>query len=487
MQRIKKFLKSLQFRIFILVFAAAILPAVVMSLIYVHVYENRQIQSDTSSIISQAMSLNTQITTTGYLDDPSLDFLNAEFTALANAYSGRIMVINSSLNVVSDTYGVDQGKTIVWENVVRAAGGSSNTYYDRDSRRVIVCVPITALQTTDASAADSADSVLGVLLITKSTDAILQNVDFMQDLMLEILLITAIIIFAVALLSSRHATNALHRVATGIKAAQDDSSITLPTTGYTEAAEIGEAFNAYHLKMQDIDDSRSEFVSNVSHELKTPLTSMKVLADSINSMGGAAPIEMYREFMEDITHEIDRETNVINDLLSLVKLDKAGVQLNIAPVSMNETMELLLKRLRPIAESAHVELVLESFRPVTAEVDETKFTLAIMNLVENGIKYNHEGGYVHVSLNSDHQYCYIRVEDDGCGIPEDSLDRIFERFYRVDKSHSREIGGTGLGLAITANVIRLHRGEIKVSSTLDVGTTFDVRIPLKYIEKEVLL
>ena len=103
--------------------------------------------------------------------------------------------------------------------------------------------------------------------------------------------------------------------------------------------------------------------------------------------------------------------------------------------------------------------------------------------MENGIKYNHEGGWVHVTLNSDHEYCFIKVKDSGMGIPEDSLDRIFERFYRVDKSHSREIGGTGLGLAITWNSIMLHHGEIKVASILDQGTTFDVRIPLKYIQE----
>ena len=118
---------------------------------------------------------------------------------------------------------------------------------------------------------------------------------------------------------------------------------------------------------------------------------------------------------------------------------------------------------------------------MVCEVDEVKFTLALMNLVENGIKYNHDGGYVHVTLNSDKQYCFIRVEDSGIGIPEDSVGHIFERFYRVDKSHSREIGGTGLGLAIVADVIALHKGEIKVSSVLGEGSFFDIRLPLKYV------
>ena len=143
----------------------------------------------------------------------------------------------------------------------------------------------------------------------------------------------------------------------------------------------------------------------------------------------------------------------------------------------------ILKRLQPIADKQKVELVLESFRPITADVDEVKLTLAITNLVENGIKYNRDDGegWVHVSLNADHQYFYLKVEDNGIGIPEESLEHIYERFYRVDKSHSREIGGTGLGLAITRSSILMHRGAIKAHSVLNEGTTFDVRIPLNYI------
>ena len=164
-------------------------------------------------------------------------------------------------------------------------------------------------------------------------------------------------------------------------------------------------------------------------------------------------------------------------------MDKSASDLNIETVNINELIEQILKRLQPIAEKQQVEVVLESFRPVSAEVDEVKLSLAITNLVENAIKYNKNNGegWVHVSLNADHQYFYLKVEDSGMGIPEESLEHIYERFYRVDKSHSREIGGTGLGLAITRNSILMHRGAIKAHSVLGEGTTFDVRIPLNYI------
>lgn len=225
---------------------------------------------------------------------------------------------------------------------------------------------------------------------------------------------------------------------------------------------------------------RREFSANVSHELKTPLTSMKVLADSLVGQEGV-PEELYQEFMGDITAEIDRENKIITDLLSLVKMDKKAADLNVEHLNINQLLEDILKRLRPIADKRHIDLILDSFRPVEADVDEVKFTLAVSNLVENGIKYNVDDGWVRVTLDADHKYFYVKVADSGMGIPEESIGRIFERFYRVDKSHSKEIGGTGLGLAITRSAVTMHHGTIQVASKEGEGTTFTVRIPLSYI------
>ena len=128
-----------------------------------------------------------------------------------------------------------------------------------------------------------------------------------------------------------------------------------------------------------------------------------------------------------------------------------------------------------------MELIFESIREVTADVDEMKLSLAITNLVENAIKYNMEEGWVRVTLDADHKFFYLKVQDSGIGIPEDVQDRIFERFYRVDKARSRETGGSGLGLAITRNVVLMHMGAIKLSSKEGEGSTFTLRIPLNYI------
>jgi signal transduction histidine kinase len=293
--------------------------------------------------------------------------------------------------------------------------------------------------------------------------------------------IAIVVIFAVSMLAAKWLIHPFDKITDALNQAQEGySTDPISVKDCLETEQIGDAFNRVLGRMKLLDDSRQEFVSNVSHELKTPLTSMKVLADSLITQQDA-PIELYQEFMGDIAAEIDREDKMITDLLSLVKMDRTSSDLNISQVDINALVELIMKRLRPIAQKSDVELVYESMRPVTAAVDEVKFTLAISNLVENAIKYNKEHGWVKVTLDADHQFFTIEVADSGIGIPEDSLEHIYERFYRVDKSHSREIGGTGLGLAITRSAIIMHRGSIRATSEEGVGTIFTVRIPLTYI------
>ena len=218
-------------------------------------------------------------------------------------------------------------------------------------------------------------------------------------------------------------------------------------------------------------------MENVSHELKTPMAAIKVLADSLLDQRDA-PAELYREFLEDIVSEIDRENQIITDLLALVKMDKKAQELNISVLNVNDMVELILKRLRPMARKKDVEVVFESMRPVVAEVDEVKMTLIMTNLVENAIKYNKEHGWVKVDLDADHQYFTFRVSDSGLGIPEDSLAHIYERFYRVDKSHSREIGGTGLGLSIAQEIMRRHDGRLYLVDKAEPGLTIRMELPV---------
>jgi signal transduction histidine kinase len=269
-----------------------------------------------------------------------------------------------------------------------------------------------------------------------------------------------------------------------VKAGYSTDPIKAPA--FLETEHIADAFNQVLARMNALDESRQEFVSNVSHELKTPMTSMKVLADSLVQQDNV-PVEMYREFMEDIKNEVDRENQIITELLTLVRMDRKDSKLNVKECNVNEMCELILRRVRPIAQKRDIELTMVSMRDVYAEIDETKMTMVITNLVENAVKYNRDHGKVRLTINADPYNFYISVEDTGVGIPQDSLDKIYERFYRVDKSRSREVGGTGLGLSITKSIVLQHHGAIDVQSILGEGTKFTVTVPLTYVAHPVEL
>ena len=423
-----------------------------------------------------------------YLQDTSNEAINAELEQMSNLYDGRVIIINGNFRIVKDTYSISEGKTIISEEVIRCFKGESTTRYDKENGYIEMTIPIEAPssgknQTTQADAGKKPEQsqVVGVMLASVSTDSIATTMEILNRKALIIEIVMIICIFGVAVGFSSILVKPFNRVTQAITEVKDgftDEPIAVPD--YIETEHIIDAFNQLLTQMKVIDDSRQEFVSNVSHELKTPLTSMKVLADSLMQQEDA-PLELYQEFMQDIANEIERENKIINDLLSLVKMDKTAAQMNITAVDINELIESVLKRLRPIARLRDVEVTFESIRPVTAEIDEVKITQVFTNLVENAIKYNKEHGWVKVLLDADHQFFTVEISDSGIGIPEADYDHIFERFYRVDKSHSREIGGTGLGLAITRNDIVRHRVSLKVASTEVEGTSFTVKSPLTYV------
>ncbi len=477
LKKLTDFFGSLKWRLILLFLLIGIVPGVLLRAGMLGSYENRAISIRTSEILSQAKILANQIVSNDYLNNAdAAAMIDVQLEQLSTIYDGRVMVIDNGFHIIRDTYELDKGKTIISEEVIRSFSGEEITKYDSENRYIEMTIPLVQ---TDAET--EMKHTIGVMMVSVSTDSINLNRGYLSTNTLVLMLVCMITVAFIAYLVSVQLVKPFHTLSKSIEEVQTGyGEDALAVDAYTETREICEKFNGMLGRMKVLDDSRQEFVSNVSHELKTPLTSMKVLADSINSMENA-PIELYQEFMADIGNEVERETKIINDLLSLVKMDKSAADLNITNMNINELLEQILKRLKPIADKQNVELVLESFRPVSADVDEVKITLAFTNLIENAIKYNKQDGWVHVSLNADHQYFYLKVEDSGIGIPEEALEHIFERFYRVDKSHSREIGGTGLGLAITRNAVLMHRGAIKAFSTEGEGTIFNVRIPLSYI------
>ena len=465
------FFKSLRFRILIMLVLLGAIPSVLALHVAISSYENRAIGIRRDNIREQCTTFVAMMLREGYKEDPWQSMITSNLELQANLYRGRIILVDRNFRVIRDTYGIDEGKYLLSELVIRCFRGENADRYDREDQMIEVAVPICSPEEPD---------LLGVMLVCVSSGEVSDTIQALQqrEILMSVLIIGAVILLAFFL--SVYLVRPFALVTKSIEDLTDgyqDGDISVDD--YTETALITGAFNRMLSRMKTLDDSRNEFVSNVSHELKTPMTSMKVLADSLVGQEGV-PEELYQEFLQDITKEIDRENKIISDLLSLVRLDKKVADLNIRRTNINEVIVGILRRLRPIADKRSIDLILDSYRTVEADIDELKFTSAISNLVENGIKYNVDDGWVRVTINADHQYFFITVADSGMGIPAASIDRIFERFYRVDKSHSKEIGGTGLGLAITRSAIAAHHGTIHVDSTEGEGTTFQVRIPLIY-------
>ena len=470
---------SIQIPLSAIVIVLGLAFLIVQSQILVGSFQQGQLEARSIELQNQCVILSNRMTRSGYLASggQSDHQIETQMQAIADIYGGRLVLVNRNFRIIKDTFNLSTGKFYVSQEVIKCFGGESSSRYNRKMQYFAQTIPVYSPQ--------SENTIDGVLVMTASTENQTALTQRMQDKATYFLILSLVVLVVLAVICVRQALRPLNLLQQKFDTvAQGDLEADVSVDTYRETRLLGQTMAKALTRLKAMDQSRQEFVSNVSHELKTPITSIRVLADSLMSMEDA-PVELYREFMSDISDEIDRENQIIEDLLTLVRMDKSADQLvHITQVNINQQLEMVLKRLRPIAKRKNVEITFESMREVVAEVDEVKMSLAITNLVENAIKYNVDSGWVRVTLDADHKYFYIKVADSGIGIPEEDTEHIFERFYRVDKARSREVGGTGLGLAITLNVIRLHRGVIDVESVLGEGTTFAVRIPLLYIPRQ---
>lgn len=478
--KIRETLGSMHLRIFLLLFAFGMIPCTVIRYGMVSYYRSTALSVRQDEVTTQLRALATDLAGADYFHDTTSVQLRSELQDFSNFYDGRVLVINDQLEVISDTYDMARGKLIVSEDVVNCLRGDSTSPEAQVNLRggfLEIVMPVVSDE----------GKTLGVVLASVSTasiSSVLEAIDFRGGLM-EI--IAGVICFALALLLTPLIMRPFRRVYDQMCAVRDEYSTSpLQESSCTETRQFTQAFNAIQSRFNALNESRQEFVSNVSHELKTPMTSMKVLADALLAEKDA-PVGMYRDFMEDINSEIDRENRIISELLTLVKTDRREVSLNVTKVDVGEMMEKIMKRVRPIARERNIGMTLICEREVMAEIDEDKCIMAITNLVENAVKYNRDDGKVVVTVDADHKDFQIKVADNGVGIPDDAKERVFDRFYRVDKSRSREVGGTGLGLSITRSMIVLHHGKIEVSDNEGGGTVFTVTIPLSYIPETVQL
>jgi len=321
--------------------------------------------------------------------------------------------------------------------------------------------------------------IIGMVIISTSLSGIEQMLNEVKTRMGTYSITVAVLIILTSYLASGFITQPIKQLTDVIrKMSQGHLDQRVKISGSRELRQLGEAFNIMSEKLENLDRARNEFVSNASHELKTPLSAIKVLTESLIHMEADDP-SVYNEFLNDINSEIDRLNTIISDLLTLVKIDTEEVQMDQEPVDLVKLVNNTLRRLQLLAQQKHITLESYYDDHLTVSGDSVKLQQVVSNIVDNAIKYTPEGGRVTVEVYENSGNAVVKVSDTGIGIPAKDLPHIFDRFFRVDKARSRATGGTGLGLSIAHKIILLHGGNIRVVSEEGKGSIFYIELPLK--------
>ena len=305
-----------------------------------------------------------------------------------------------------------------------------------------------------------------------------------QTNLTRISLFIGILVVALSTLLSRAFTRKIRDLLQAIRQVREGAySHRAVVRGNDEIAQLATEFNSLTGRLQTTEAARRRFVSDASHELKTPLAGIRLLTDSILQTEDMNA-DTTREFVEDIGREAQRLSRITEDLLRLTRLD-SGVQDAAYPVSVSRVLERVVRMLGIVAREKEVTLTYEANEDAVVRATEDDIHQILYNLIENGIKYSGSMGFVHTALHVTDSTVEIRVEDNGIGIPDEDMEHVFERFYRVDKNRSRAVGGTGLGLSIVSDTVRRRGGAIRAEHRQSgSGTVFIVELPLARREED---
>lgn len=379
----------------------------------------------------------------------------------------RLIITDHAAKVLYDSLNAEPDHYAIFPEIICAIDGNDVFYsqYQNGAIQSHAATPIVAYGTT-----------LGCVYMMEYDTTQGSLIKSLQNTVLRITLILGIVVILFSLVFSKSYSKRIRQIMTSMRIIQKgDYSHKLKLGGHDELAFLGDEFNDLTERLQTSEQKRSRFVSDASHELKTPLASIKLLTDSI--LQNDMDMETVREFVGDIGNEADRLTRTTSKLLSLTKVD-GQIAEDCEIIKMAPTVDRVVRMLSAIARQNNItiETDLEQDSPILILEDDL-YQIAF-NLVENGIKYNLPGGKLDVRLMRQDDNAILRVSDTGMGIPDDALTHIFERFYRVDKARSRATGGSGLGLAIVRAIVQRNRGEVTVETELGKGSVFTVSFPI---------
>lgn len=402
-----------------------------------------------------------------------LDVVNSK--TVADAISGfedlsvsRLIITDQNGKAIYDSLSMGSvvGKYVQFPVIVKALEGNDVFYCNYHDG---------AMHSNAAAPVYSYGTLIGCVYMMEYDTVQGTLIASLQNNILTITLTLEIIVILFSLIYVKKYSRRLKRIMTSIRnVRQGDYVHRLEMDGRDELNSLSNEFNDLISRLQVSENKRSQFVSDASHELKTPLASIKLLSDSI--LQNKMEVETIREFVADIGDEADRLNRMSQKLLTLSRIDSQTDRdceiIHVAP-----TVERVVRMLSEIACDCGVTVKTALTSDSSILIFEDDLYQILFNLIENGIKYNARGGAVTISLDQKGDNAVIKIRDTGVGIPPESLNHIFERFYRVDKARSRSTGGSGLGLSIVRNMVERNHGTISVESEVGIGTVFTLSFP----------
>ena len=429
--------------------------------------QNMVFSAKEASLKRQALAIGSALAVSEVLTE---DGVTQAMELLDDMQGTRVLVTDESGLILYDSSTLEKrtGDYAITAEVVKALRGEDvcRSEYRQGAFRTRVAVPTVYRGVT-----------LGAVYLyeydTEQAEVLLS----IQSTLRYISIVICVVALVAALILSKALTRNTSRLLGGIRSVREgEYNHRIEVKGKDEMAQLAMEFNELTDRLQTIEEVRRRFVSDASHELKTPLASIRLLADSI-LQNSSVDMETVREFVSDIGEEADRLTRISQRLLALSRLD-ARLQRERVPVDVGQVVEKVGHMLLPLARSAQVELQYQIQPHCMVLATQDDLYQVAFNLMENAVKYNQPGGSVTVEVAREEYWITLTVQDTGVGIPEEDLLRVFDRFYRVDKARSRQAGGTGLGLSIARDTARLHGGDIMAQRGPDgVGARFTARFP----------
>ncbi len=400
---------------------------------------------------------------------------------------GRVLLLDKDGKVQYDSFQEAMGRRLHYPEVINIlVSGQTSDYgvHSLSSGETVNRLNLLGFTPRDEWVSYSTASVvqsshvIGVILLVSSVREMMQSLLSLQNNMIFLFVGVALAAVIAGMIFSRVLTQPISDMTRVIKSmSQGDLGVRVQVKGSGEIRQLAVAFNSMSDQLESLNQTRNQFVSNASHELKTPLATMKIMIESLIYQPDMDN-DLRTEFLNDVNQEINRLSSIVSDLLTLVHADSRTTRLNRERMSLAEVVKDTQHRLTPIAEQNKQEIILNIQDSSDMYADKAKLQQVVYNLVENAVKYTPAGGWVKVGLQRVGRDAVLTVSDSGPGIPKESLPHVFERFYRVDKARGRGTGGTGLGLSIVQQYVNLHGGNVRVESPEGQGAIFTVELPL---------